>query len=93
MTPPFIHALADVQSTALGAGTRGWQFAVVLPGAQTGQDCKICSHCLIFENDVVLGDRVTVKSSVQPSNELRLSNAVYQYPQYIALPIVLGLAA
>lgn len=36
MAQPFIHALADVQSRAIGAGTRLWQFVVVLPGAQIG---------------------------------------------------------
>jgi len=41
VTQAFIHALADVQSTALGAGTRIWQFVVVLPSAQIGQDCSI----------------------------------------------------
>ena len=53
MTQPFIHALADVQSTAIGDGSRVWQFVVVLPGAKIGQDCNIFSHCLI-ENDVVI---------------------------------------
>ena len=109
MTPPFIHALADVPSSALGANTRDWKFAVVLPGAKTGQDCNICSHCLIFENDVVLGDQVTVKSGVQPRIGLRVGDDVYigpndtfnnnkyprskQYPQYFAPSIFLGLAA
>jgi UDP-3-O-[3-hydroxymyristoyl] glucosamine N-acyltransferase len=64
VTDPFIHPLADVQSKHIGAGSRLWQFVVVLPDAQIGQDCNICSHCLI-ENDVVVGDRVTVKSGVQ----------------------------
>ena len=58
------HALADVQSEAIGVGTRIWQFCVVLPGAQIGKDCNICSHVFI-ENDVVVGDRVTVKCGVQ----------------------------
>ena len=79
MTTPFIHALADVQSTALGANTRVWQFAVVLPGAKIGQDCNICSHCLI-ENDVVIGDRVTVKSGVQLWDGLRLGDDVFIGP-------------
>ena len=79
MTPPFIHALADVQSTALGANTRVWQFAVVLPSAKIGQDCNICSHCLI-ENDVVIGDRVTVKSGVQLWDGLRLGDDVFIGP-------------
>lgn len=33
LTPPFFHALADVQSTAIGADTRIWQFVVILLAA------------------------------------------------------------
>lgn len=79
MTQPFIHPLSDVQTTAIGSGTRLWQFVVVLPGAQMGQDCNICSHCLI-ENDVVIGDRVTVKSGVQLWDGLRVGNDVFIGP-------------
>lgn len=79
VSQPFIHPLADVQSKAIGAGTRVWQFVVVLPGAQIGQDCNICSHCLI-ENDVVMGDRVTVKSGVQLWDGLRVGNDVFIGP-------------
>jgi UDP-2-acetamido-3-amino-2,3-dideoxy-glucuronate N-acetyltransferase len=79
MNQPFIHPLSDVQSTAIGAGTRVWQFVVVLPGAQIGQDCNICSHCLI-ENDVVVGDRVTVKSGVQLWDGLRVGSDVFIGP-------------
>lgn len=59
----FIHQLADVSCEAIGHGTRVWQFAVILKGAVIGRDCNICAHTLI-ERDVVLGDRVTVKSGV-----------------------------
>ena len=59
-----IHPMSDVQSEAIGAGTSIWQFCVVLPRAQIGSNCNICSHCLI-ENDVIVGDRVTVKCGVQ----------------------------
>ncbi len=79
MTQPFIHALADVQSTAIGAGTRIWQFVIVLAGAKIGDDCNICSHCLI-ENDVVIGDRVTVKSGVQLWDGLRVGDDVFIGP-------------
>lgn len=61
---PTFHALADVQSDKIGEGTRIWQFCVVLPEAQIGKDCNICSHVFI-ENDVVVGDRVTIKCGVQ----------------------------
>lgn len=79
MRQPHIHPLADVQSGAIGAGTRVWQFVVILPQAKIGQDCNICSHCLV-ENDVVLGDRVTVKSGVQLWDGLRVGNDVFIGP-------------
>lgn len=75
----FIHPLSDVQSTSIGAGTRIWQYVVVLPGAKIGQDGNICSHCFI-ENDVVIGDRVTVKSGVQLWDGLRVDNDVFIGP-------------
>ena len=79
MTDPFVHALADVHSRHIGSGSRLWQFVVVLHGARIGQDCNICSHSLI-ENDVVLGDRVTVKSGVQLWDGLRVGNDVFIGP-------------
>lgn len=79
MNPPFVHALADVQSTVIGAGTRLWQFVIVLAGARIGKHCNICSHCLI-ENDVVIGDRVTVKSGVQLWDGLRVGDDVFIGP-------------
>jgi acetyltransferase-like isoleucine patch superfamily enzyme len=60
----FQHPQAIVESTKVGAGTRIWAFAHVLPGATIGSYCNICDHVFI-ENDVVIGDRVTVKSGVQ----------------------------
>jgi len=60
---PFIHALADCQSRQVGSRSRIWQFTVVLPRAVIGEDCNVNCHCFI-ENDVVLGNRVTVKSGV-----------------------------
>jgi UDP-2-acetamido-3-amino-2,3-dideoxy-glucuronate N-acetyltransferase len=76
MNTPYIHPTADVHSTDIGAGTRIWQFVVILPKAKIGQDCNICSHCLI-ENDVVIGDRVTVKSGVQLWDGVRLGDGVF----------------
>ncbi len=75
----MIHPSSDVQSTQIGAGTRIWQFVVVLPGAKLGADCNICSHCLI-ENDVIVGDRVTVKSGVQLWDGIRIEDEVFIGP-------------
>ena len=79
MTQPLTHPLADVHSSNIGADTRIWQYVVVLGGAEIGQDCNICSHCFV-ENDVVIGDRVTVKSGVQLWDGLRVGNDVFIGP-------------
>lgn len=75
----FVHPLADVHATDIGTGSRVWQFVVILANAQIGRDCNICSHCLI-ESDVIIGDRVTVKSGVQIWNGLRIANDVFIGP-------------
>jgi UDP-2-acetamido-3-amino-2,3-dideoxy-glucuronate N-acetyltransferase len=74
--PPFIHPLADVQSAHIGSGTRIWQFCVVLPNAKIGSDCNICAGVLI-ENDVVIGDRVTVKCGIQICDGVRIADDVF----------------
>jgi UDP-2-acetamido-3-amino-2,3-dideoxy-glucuronate N-acetyltransferase len=79
MSPPKIHASADVQTTAIGAHTTVWQSVVVLPGARIGAHVNICAHCFI-ENDVVIGDRVTVKSGVYLWDGVRLEDDVFVGP-------------
>lgn len=74
-----IHATADVQSPNIGNGTNVWQFCVILPEAVIGDDCNICAHVLI-ENDVVVGNRVTVKSGVQLWDGVRLEDDVFVGP-------------
>jgi len=74
-----IHPLADVQSTRIGPGTTIWQFSVVLSGAKIGQNCNINALTLI-ENDVILGNNVTVKSGVQIWDGLRIENNVFIGP-------------
>lgn len=79
MRSPHLHNLSEVKTSAIGADTRIWQFVVVLPGARIGADCNICSHVLI-ENDVIVGDRVTVKSGVQLWDGLRIEDDVFIGP-------------
>jgi UDP-2-acetamido-3-amino-2,3-dideoxy-glucuronate N-acetyltransferase len=75
----FIHAHALCESASVGAKTRIWAFAHVLPGARLGADCNICDHVFI-ENDVIVGDRVTVKSGVQLWDGLRVADDVFIGP-------------
>jgi len=74
-----IHPLSEVQSQNIGDGTRIWQFCVVLKNAKIGTDCNICAQVLI-ENDVVIGDNVTVKSGVQLWDGLRVEDNVFIGP-------------
>jgi UDP-2-acetamido-3-amino-2,3-dideoxy-glucuronate N-acetyltransferase len=75
----FVHPLGLCESTTIGPDTRIWAFAHVLPRAVIGKDCNICDHVFI-ENDVVIGDRVTVKSGVQLWDGLRIADDAFIGP-------------
>lgn len=75
----MIHQLSDVQTKSIGEKTRIWQFSVVLPGAVLGKNCNICAHTLI-ENDVIIGDNVTVKSGVYLWDGTRVEDNVFIGP-------------
>lgn len=74
-----IHNLADVQSVNIGKNTNIWQFCVVLPKAVIGDDCNICSHSFI-ENDVKIGNRVTIKCGVQIWDGMIIEDDVFIGP-------------
>jgi acetyltransferase-like isoleucine patch superfamily enzyme/dTDP-4-dehydrorhamnose 3,5-epimerase-like enzyme len=76
----FIHPQAMVEPGAsIGAGTRVWAFAHVLGGAKIGRNCNLCDHIFI-ENDVVLGDEVTVKCGVYLWDGVELQDKVFVGP-------------
>jgi acetyltransferase-like isoleucine patch superfamily enzyme len=79
MNRPLIHPLSDVKSNDIGHHTRVWQYCIIFQGAKIGKNCNICAHCLI-ESDVIIGDRVTVKSGVQLWNGLRVGDDVFIGP-------------
>ncbi len=74
-----IHESADVKSQNIGENTCIWQFCVILPEAKIGKNCNICANVFI-ENDVVVGDNVTVKSGVQLWDGVRVENNVFIGP-------------
>ncbi len=74
-----IHPLSDVASSSIGTGTTIWQFSVVLAGAKIGKDCNLCAHTFV-ENEVVLGDRVTIKSGVYLWDGIELEDDVFIGP-------------
>lgn len=75
----FVHPRALCETAAVGDNTRIWAFAHVLPGATIGRDCNVCDHVFI-ENDVVVGDRVTIKCGVQLWDGLRVGDDVFIGP-------------
>jgi UDP-2-acetamido-3-amino-2,3-dideoxy-glucuronate N-acetyltransferase len=75
----YVHPNALLESDQIGDGSRVWAFAHVLPGAQVGRDANICDHVFI-ENDVVVGDRVTIKCGVQLWDGLRVEDDVFIGP-------------
>jgi len=79
METTFTHESAIVESVSIGAGTRIWAFAHILPGARIGADCNICDHTFI-ENDVVVGSRVTIKCGVQLWDGVTLEDDVFVGP-------------
>lgn len=99
----FTHPQALVETVNIGAGSRIWAFAHVLPGAVIGEECNICDNVFI-ENDVVIGNRVTIKCGVQVWDGVSLEDDVFvgpnatftndlfprskQYPEQLARTIV-----
>ena len=73
------HPLADVQTRHIGSGTTIWQFCVVLPSAKIGKNCNVNAQTLI-ENDVIIGDNVTIKSGVQLWDGMRVEDNVFIGP-------------
>lgn len=75
----FRHPNAIVESENIGEGSRIWAFAHVLPGAKIGNNCNICDHVFI-ENDVIIGNNVTIKCGVQIWDGIRLEDDVFVGP-------------
>ena len=75
----FKHPQSLCESENIGEGTRVWAFAHILPGAKLGKNCNVCDHSFI-ENEVELGDNVTIKSGVQLWDGVILEDNVFVGP-------------
>jgi acetyltransferase-like isoleucine patch superfamily enzyme len=75
----MIHPLAEVHSHNIGESTTIWQFVVILAGARIGEGCNINAHCFI-ENDVRIGNHVTVKCGVYLWDGITLEDYVQVGP-------------
>ena len=74
-----IHPSADVLTNDIGEGTQIWQFSIICKGAKIGANCNINCHTFIEEN-VKIGDRVTVKAGVYIWDGIEIANDVFLGP-------------
>jgi UDP-2-acetamido-3-amino-2,3-dideoxy-glucuronate N-acetyltransferase len=75
----FVHSHALCESEKIGKDSRVWAFAHVLPGATLGSECNVCDNVFI-ENDVIIGDRVTLKCGVQVWDGITIEDDVFIGP-------------
>ena len=73
------HSSSYIASNDIGVGTRVWAFCNILEKAKIGKNCNINDHVFI-ENDVIVGDNVTIKCGVQLWNGLRVGDDVFIGP-------------
>lgn len=75
----FVHEKALVETDQIGDGSKIWAFSHILKGATIGKHANICDHCFI-ENDVVIGDNVTVKCGVYLWDGVHIEDNVFIGP-------------
>lgn len=75
----FVHEKALCESPHIGKKTRVWAFAHILPNARVGENCNICDGVFI-ENDVVVGNNVTIKCGVQLWDGIEVEDNVFIGP-------------
>lgn len=79
MTNFFTHPNALVETDNIGADSKIWAFVHILSGAQIGSNVTICDNVFI-ENDVIIGDNVTIKCGVQLWDGMRVEDNVFIGP-------------
>jgi acetyltransferase-like isoleucine patch superfamily enzyme len=75
----FVHSHGICETDQVGAGSRVWAFAHILPGARIGANCNVCDNVFV-ENDVVVGNDVTIKCGVQLWDGVRIGDRVFIGP-------------
>jgi acetyltransferase-like isoleucine patch superfamily enzyme len=78
----FVHPQALCETEDVGAGTRIWAFAHVMPGARIGARCNVCDHVFV-ESGVTIGDGVTVKNQSLLFEGVTLEDDVFVGPNTV----------
>lgn len=75
----FIHEKAIVETEKIGKNSRIWANVHILKNAVIGKNANICDLCFI-ENDVKLGDDVTLKCGVYLWDGITIEDKVFVGP-------------
>jgi len=75
----YIHPSAIVDTKDIGDESRIWAFVHILKGAKIGKNANICDNCFI-ENEVLIGDDVTVKCGVYIWDGVTIEDKVFVGP-------------
>ncbi len=79
MADYFVHEKALVETDVIGRDSTIWAFTHILKGAKIGNNVNINDHCFV-ENDVIIGDNVSIKCGVYLWDGLRLEDNVFIGP-------------
>lgn len=79
MKQPLVHVHSLCEASNVGDKATIGAFSHVLPGAVIGSEVHIDDH-VFLENDVIIGDRVTIRSGVQLWDGIELEDDVFIGP-------------
>lgn len=81
--PPFVHESAYVDDgVEVGAGTKIWHFAHILPGSRIGANCSIGQNVMIGP-DVPVGDNCKIQNNVALYKGVELEDGVFCGPSCV----------
>lgn len=78
----YVHPNALCESENIGKNTRIWAFVHVLKGAVIGEDCNLCDGVFV-ENEVVIGNRVTIKNCIAVWDGITIEDDVFLGPNCV----------
>jgi UDP-2-acetamido-3-amino-2,3-dideoxy-glucuronate N-acetyltransferase len=73
-----VHHFAFVDQSTLGRGTKVWQFASVIRGAEIGDDCNIGSNVIV--DGAVIGDGCLIGHGCSINPGTRIGDRVFVGP-------------
>lgn len=79
----YAHPTSEISpDTAIGAGTKIWQYCTILAGAEIGEDCLISQNVYV-EGRTKIGDRVKIKNNVSLYECVQLEENVFIGPSAV----------